>query len=376
MIDSYNKVYIDDQALAFNYQLLVETVPAGGRVLAMVKADGYGHGMVEVARIFAAAGCNQFGVAEIGEGVVLREAGCTGDIVIFLGVAEHELGYCFTHSITPVLFSHEMIRMAGAEAARRDTRIGVYLKFDCGMSRLGFMPDQIDEVLATLKQYPALDLAGLMTHFPCADDRGSTQTVASATTFRGMVAGANELPLVTHSLGNSGALLYFTEHGGELFRPGLALYGYYPDGSGSRPADRTTALRPAMSFTSRVLQVKTVGAGSGISYGHTYIAERDMDLAVLPVGYSDGYLRSLSNRAQVLIGGQRAPLRGRVCMNLCMVDITHIHGVQPGDEVVLMGAQGDDLIDADEIGTWCDTISYEILCAVGSANQRLYVSKQ
>ncbi len=169
---------------------------------------------------------------------------------------------------------------------------------------------------------------------------------------------------------NSGGALYFPAMHGSIVRSGIALYGYYPNGSAGRDEAGEKAFKPAMRFSTRVLQINRIKAGAGISYGHTFIAERDMELAVLPVGYSDGYPRMLSNRAEVLIAGRRAPIKGRVCMNLCMVDVTDIPDIAQGTEAVLLGSQGDDCIDADEIASWCGTISYEILCSLGNNNKR------
>jgi alanine racemase len=159
-----------------------------------------------------------------------------------------------------------------------------------------------------------------------------------------------------------------------MVRVGISLYGYYPDGRAGRENISEEGLRPAMSCVSRIIQVKTVPAGSGISYGHTYITDRQTKLAILPIGYSDGLLRSMSNRAEVLIRGQRAPIRGRICMNMCMADISGIEQAEVGDEAVILGSQGADTIDADQIGEWSDTISYEVLCALGNNNQRDFLS--
>jgi alanine racemase len=159
-----------------------------------------------------------------------------------------------------------------------------------------------------------------------------------------------------------------------MVRVGISLYGYYPEGRAGRNGTADKGLRPVMSCLTRIIQVKTVAAGSGISYGHTYITDHETKLAILPIGYSDGLHRSLSNRAEVLIRGRRAPIRGRICMNMCMADISAIQEAAVGDEVVILGSQGTETIDADQIGEWSDTISYEVLCALGNNNQRDFLS--
>ncbi|SHH83671.1 alanine racemase [Desulfofustis glycolicus] len=371
-LSSYNQVSIDETALAANYRLLTSRVGESVRVLAMVKSDAYGHGLVPAARAFARAGCRDFGVAEIGEGVELRESGCRGEIFIFLGCAAEQIDYYFSHRLTPVVFSRDDLNVLAEMARRRGEKIGVYLKFDCGMARLGFDPDMAAAVARYCMELPEIEVIGVISHYPCADDPAASSNEAVAEAFAAAIEPFYRSPGFVRSLCNSGGTLYLPETHGDLVRAGIALYGYYPDGPSGRPPSGNPALRPALSFATTILQINKVKAGRGISYGHTYHAPHDMRLAVLPVGYSDGYLRCLSNRAEVLIGGRRAPVRGRICMNLCMADVTDIPTARAGDEAVLLGRQQEQTIDADEIAGWCETISYEILCALGNNNERSY----
>jgi len=371
-ISSWNRVIIDEAALAENYRLLTTRVGESVRVLAMVKSDAYGHGLTAAAGAFARAGCRDFGVAEIGEGVELREAGCGGEIFIFLGCAAEQVDYYFSHRLTPVVFSRDDLRRLAEAARGRGVKIGVYLKFDCGMARLGFHPDMAAALARYCYELPEIEVLGVISHYPCADDPAAISNEAVAAAFAAAAAPFDRSPGLVRSLCNSGGTLYLPATHGELVRAGIALYGYYPDGPAGRPAAGQPALRPALSCVTTILQINDVAAGSGISYGHTYHAPRDMRLAVLPVGYSDGYLRRLSNRAEVLIDGRRAPIRGRICMNLCMADVTDIPAARAGDEAVLLGRQRDQTIDADEIAGWSETISYEILCALGNNNERTY----
>jgi alanine racemase len=368
----YNRVIIDSAALAHNYHYLMSRCAPGVRLMAMVKSDAYGHSMTRVARLLGDNGCELFGVAEMAEGVALREAGCEGEIFIFLGFDPGDIDYLFTHNLTPVVFTSEDLERIAAAQRRRGVTIDVYLKFDCGMSRLGFSPSAAAGVFAHCKSL-AIEPVGIMSHFPCSDNRRSTNSTLVSEVFYQIdhhdPAGR---PLVK-SICNSGGLLYQPASHGDMVRIGISLYGYYPDGGTGRESDDGRGLRPAMRCLSRIIQVKTIAAGSGISYGHTYIANREMRLAVLPFGYSDGYFRSMSNRAEVLIRGQRAPLRGRICMNMCMADISAIEDAEVGDEVVLLGCQGSACIDADELGEWSGTISYEVLCALGNYNHREFL---
>ncbi|MCF6289966.1 MAG: alanine racemase [Desulfobacterales bacterium] len=375
-----NRVEIDLAALAANYAVVRETVGSGVRVMAVVKADAYGHGMVRVARTLAAAGARTFGVAEVEEGMALRGAGVPGEIVVLLGGPLESVAEMVGNQLTPVVFDIDTLAELSQRARALDAVLDVHLKVDVGMGRLGIMPAEVQGFVRQLTALPGLRLTGVLSHLPAADDPAADQnTSTQLRCFQEVLAGLeqkNGVGPVTH-IANSAALLYHQPARLDMVRPGISLYGYYPDGAAGIGA-ATVKLRPVMRFKTRVLQVKEVPAGAGISYGHTFVTRRPTRLAVLPVGYDDGYLRRLSNRAQVLIHGQRAPVRGRVCMNACMVDITDLDdaaAVRPGDEVVLIGPQGGELISADELAGWLETISYEVLCLIGSRNQRFYSEK-
>lgn len=370
---SFNRVIVDPAALAHNYHYLLNKAAPGSKFMAMVKSDAYGHSMTRVAGVLSDYGCALFGVAEIGEGVELRESGCTGQIFTFLGFAPGDVDYLFSHNLTPVIFTYEDLALVSEEQNKRGSRRDIYLKFDCGMSRLGFSPADAAAVFERCKNLSVIP-RGIMSHFPCSDDRSSGNSELVADIFYDINHNYSSTQNLMKSICNSGGLLYQPASHGDMVRIGISLYGYYPDGRQGREEDSGRGLRPAMKCVSRIIQLKTVAAGSGISYGHTYVTDRKTRLAVLPIGYSDGYFRTMSNRAEVLIGGSRAPIRGRICMNMCMADISHIENVAVGDEVVLLGSQGADTIDADEIADWSDTISYEVLCTLGNNNYREFIS--
>ncbi len=371
---SYNLVYIDLGAIKNNYNLLCDISQNGAKALAMVKADGYGHGMVEVARALVQAGCTIFGVAELREAIILREADIEGDIYVMLGCDEQHVEKIFEFDLTPVVFSLHTLGKLSAAAEKRNMSLGVHLKIDSGMGRLGFMPHEVEEILKQIDKTPHVHLAGIMSHFSQSDDVSSPQTLKSIELFTKLGHKARKDFKGIFHIANSGGLLNFPTSHGDMVRPGISLYGYYPDGGGCIHQKNGKTLIPAMSYSTRVIQVKILPIGSGISYGHTFITKRKTQIAVLPVGYEDGYPRCLSNRGEVLIKGKRAPILGRVCMNLTMVDITDIQGVEEGERVVLLGAQGEETITADEIAGWADTISYEILCMIGNNNERKYTS--
>ena len=370
-ISSFNRVIITSEYLQHNFAVLAGQLRPGTDVLAMVKSDGYGHGLPAAAEAFARAGCTRFGVAEIGEGVALRDSGCRGAILVFLGFDAKYSDYFFSHDLTPVIFRKEDLAAIADQALRKNRVIPIYLKFDCGMSRLGFKPSEAGDLVSRVSNHHQLQLKGIMSHYPCADDRSAENSRAVYRLFAQVLDSAGEKNQTTGSICNSGGILYFPESCGAMARSGISLYGYCPDGKAGRDTETGRNLKPAMSFVSRIVQLNDIPAGTGVSYGHIFTAEKDTRLAVLPVGYSNGYPRIMSNRAEVLIQGKRAPIRGRICMNLCMADVTEIAGVKEGDEVVLLGSQGNETIDADEIGGWADTVSYEILCSLGNNNQRM-----
>lgn len=371
-MSAYTRIIVDSNALIHNYRYICSRSENRAKVMAMVKSDGYGHSMTHVTRVLSNAGCNCFGVAELGEGVILREAGCRDEIYVFLGFEESDIDYLFTLEMIPVVFTIADLERISAAQMQHRSDLDVYLKFDCGMSRLGFDPSEAAKIFSKCEQL-SITPKGIISHFPCSDDRYSGNSREVSDEFFNIGTDSSSWPVLRKSICNSGGLLYYPESHGDMVRVGISLYGYYPDGSKGRKADSGIGLKPALRCVTRIIQVKTVPAGTGISYGHTYVTDRDTRLAVLPVGYRNGYFRSLSNRAEVLINGHRAPIRGRVCMNMCMVDVTGIEGVAVGDEAVLLGSQGAESIDADDIGGWSDTISYEVLCALGNNNTREFV---
>jgi len=341
----------------------------------MIKADGYGHGMVECARIFSSEGAAAFGVAESCEGRVLREAGITEPVFVLVGMMPQSIPEILENRLTPVVVDGSLLQELSANALERGVEVGLHIKMDAGMGRQGCLPEEVPDIVRSVNALPGLRLDGIMAHFPMADDPASDNTLEVFARFQQAVAGVETmLPqgCCLH-IANSGGLFHFTSTTLHMIRPGIALYGCYPDGR-EHVENGYDGLRPVMNFTTRVIQVRTVPAGTGLGYGQTYVTGRMTTLAVLPVGYEDGYLRKLTGRASVLVHGQRAPVVGRISMNLTIADVTDVAGeVRRGDEVVLLGCQGDDRITVDEIAGWMDTISYEVLCLFGNLNDRYYV---
>jgi len=337
-------------------------------VLAVVKANAYGHGAVPVSRALLAAGAHQLGVATVEEGLELRDAGMTAPILVMGGV--HDIPTLQRSALTPVLPSRDAVEAAARLAAPQPAPLRVHLKIDTGMGRLGLAPD---EALALLRSGwpPNLHLEGVMSHLASADEPDGRETEQQLARFRAFLDAIRSagLPVPTAHIANSAAILKYPSSHLDLVRPGLMLYGY---ASGPTPS---ADLRPALTWKSRVIQIKKVEKGQPVSYGGTFVASRPSTLAVLPVGYADGYSRALSNKGHVLIGGQPAPVVGRVCMDLTVVDVTDHPAVRPGDEAVLLGQQGAAAITADDLAAWQDTISYEVLCRIGPRVTRVYLDE-
>jgi alanine racemase len=372
---SANKVQINLAALRHNYLQLQEVVGNDVRLLPMVKANAYGHGLIPAARAFYEAGARAFGVAEIDEGVRLREAGVAGEIIVFLGALPAGFEDLLRYDLSPVVFQRETVQELSAFAMRAGKKVGVHVKIDVGMGRLGALPHEFQPLLESVGKLPGVYLAGVMSHLPLADNPEENITLAHGRTFLEAIAAAAESGTghIAH-IANSAALLRFPKLHCDMVRPGIALYGYYP--SNRLREEASVSLRPAMSFKSWVIQVKELTTGRGVSYGHTFVTGRPTRLAVVSAGYDDGYSRRLSGRAAVLIRGRRVPVLGTICMNACMADVTELDRVEVGDEVVLLGEQGREKITADEIAGWLGTISYEVLCLFGACNRHEYIDEE
>ena len=370
IVSSMLNLGIDLGALEHNYRQLRGLCEPQVKMLAVVKADAYGHGLLPVARNLARAGADYLGVGSLDEGLTLRQAGLTLPILLLLGILPQEAERTVAADLEVALFRRDVAEALAAAARSQMKKAKVHLKVDTGMGRLGLLPGEVPEFLAGLKDYRQLEVLGLISHLAVADLEDKTYTLRQLQDFTNLLAAARgqgwALPL-SH-ISNSAALWELKEAHLGLVRPGLMLYGSPPAPDRPPPVE----LKPVMTLTTQVLQLKRLPPGSSISYGCTHTTSDWCDLAVLPVGYCNGYNRLLSNRGAVLVQGKRAPIRGRVCMNLTMVEVTGIPGVKEGDRVTLLGQDGDDRISADELAAWADTISYEVYCLLGAANLRRY----
>ena len=338
-------------------------------IIAVVKANAYGHGARRVASALEMAGANMLAVADIEEGVDLRKAGIRVPILVFGALSVSELDGVFDFDLTPTISSPAAGHALQAGAEKRGATLRYHLKIDTGMHRLGFRHDNLRRTLPELLASKNLLLDAVHTHFGTADEPGHKLFETQRTRFESASRVLDELgagPRLRHAA-NSAALLRDSRVWYDFVRPGLLLYGVVPPPLGSN-----IDLKPVMSLTSRVVAVKGVRVGETVGYGGRFTADRPVTLAVIPAGYADGLDRRLEDHGFVLIRGQRAKIVGAVSMDMLTADVTDIDGVSTGDEVVFLGAQGDKSIDAREVADWIGTIPYEILCRLGSRVERVY----
>lgn len=357
-------------ALRANYRAL-SAYTNGASIMAVIKADAYGHGAVEVARALRQEGCAQFGVATVEEARELRVAGVSERIYLLAGYFADQAPEIVELDLVPPIFDLSLIEALDS-AASAAGRVGfrVQLEIDTGATRLGILPADLPEAVERLRHAPSLKVEGASTLLANAGDPASPITDRQLTVFRDAIATFKDagFDLPVRHVANSAAMVLRADAHFTLMRPGLAMYGLPPV-----PAVRDQVeLHPVMTLKTRVLQIKRVAAGSGVSYGHTFVAPRESVIGVLAVGYADGYRRGLQHGGEVMIRGRRAPIVGAVCMDLTMVDLTDVAGAQVGDEVILWGGAGEAMISVNDVARLAQTISYEMLCTVGRRVPRIY----
>jgi len=362
-------------ALRFNLNQLRRITGGKADILAVVKANAYGHGAVEVAQELEKAGAGIFGVATTEEGMELRRSGVSSPILVLAGIYPEEFEKVIENKLSPVVFDLEVARSLDARGKKSGQRIPVHLKVDTGMNRIGIPWREWESALKVMQSLRNLQVDGLMSHFSVAESERPDDLVFTEEQrrrFQGCLDSTRKIgmqPRYIH-LANSAATALQEPARFNLVRSGLMLYGLHP-----APALQSrVSLRPVLRWKTAILSLKRVAAGDPVSYGRTYCCRKESLIAVLPVGYADGYNRRLSNRGEVLIRGRRAKIAGIVCMDLSMVDVSEIRGVQAGDEVVLLGKQGSEEINAAEMAGWMESIPYEVLCAIGKRVPRLYHS--
>ncbi|WP_027717068.1 alanine racemase [Desulfovirgula thermocuniculi] len=359
---------VDLEAIGHNLREIKKLLRPGVRVMAVVKADGYGHGALEVARAALGEGASFLGVATVEEGIKLRKAGLTSPILVLSSCPPEQADLIMAHDLTPAVFSPAQAEALAREAFNRGRKVKVHLKVDTGMGRLGLRgPEEAAAFCRRISSWP-LEIEGIFTHFACAEEPSKEKSSRQLEGFREVLKRLEEegvCPPLRHAA-NSAAALEFPPAHLDMVRIGISLYGYHPRGKGAGGPD----LRPALSWKAKITQVKRLPPGSPLSYGWTYTTSAEEIIATVPVGYADGYRRALSNRGWVLVRGKRAPVVGRVCMDQLMIRLDE--EVAPGTQVTLLGCEGEESITADDLASWVDTISYEVLTSIGPRVPRIY----
>jgi alanine racemase len=343
----------------------------GRKVLAVVKAQAYGHGAVEVSRRLLTLGADMLGVALVEEGAELRAAGIGAPVLVMGAVFPDQAERITELSLTPIVYSVKLAEALSQAARRRGKTVNVHIKIDTGMGRIGLAPEDAADAIARVFKLPGLSVEGLMTHFADADLADKQFASKQMERFEALMKtlDARGLSIPLRHAANSAAVLDYRRALFTMVRPGLMLYGYSP--LEARPGDAD--VRPVLSLVTRIAFVKTVPAGAPISYGRTFVTKRESRIATIPIGYADGFSRALSNRGEALVRGTRVPVAGRVCMDMTMLDVTGVPGVSEGDDVVLIGRQGNEEITADDLASKAGTIAYEVLCGISSRVPRVYV---
>jgi len=365
---------IDCGNLAHNLTVIRGLLKPGTKIMAVVKADAYGHGAVQAAKVLSRAGADMFAVASLEEGIQLREAGVSSDILI-LGYTQPEWAQAVVQGdFIQTVYHLGLARALQREALSLNKTARVHVKIDTGMSRIGLLPEKAAYFVREIAASDGLSLDGVFTHLSCADDPGNDFSDEQLARFDDFLAQMDRHGVARpriHICNSAGIVRYPGAHA-DMVRPGIVLYGLYPSPAFAErfPLD----LRPVMSVKTSIVELKTVPSGARISYGGTFVTKRPARIATMPAGYADGFSRALSNRGFVLVQGQRAPIVGNVCMDFLMADVTDVPGVSVNDEAVLAGKQGAERISFDEIAALMNAINYESVSLIGKRVPRVYTN--
>ena len=369
-------VNVNLSALVHNLKELRRMTGEPARIMAVVKADAYGHGAIRVAETLLENGASFLSVARISEAVELRDAGIAAPILLFGDILPCQVGYMIRNDIRATVISLEMARPLAMEAVRLGGALKVHIKVDTGMGRLGIVADPLSivhapgensilarEEIQAICGLKGLKVEGIYTHFANADRLDKAHALGQVSLFTNLLDSLESQgmrPLLCH-MANSAAILEMPQAHLDMVRAGISLYGLWP----SHEVDRGRVdLKPVMSITSTIIHLKRVPGQFAVSYGSTHMTSRETLLATVPIGYADGYSRKLSSRGEMIVRGIKVPVVGRVCMDLTMIDVGSVPGVKVGDEVTILGRQGKEEVTADDIASLCETINYEVVASL------------
>lgn len=361
---------IDLDAIEYNYNSIRKKVPNGVKLLAVVKADAYGHGSLEITK-FLDDKCDFFGIATVGEAVKLKKAGIKSPMLILGHVMPNEYSLVVEHDIRVPIFSYNDAKALSDEAVKQGKTVAFHFCVDTGMSRIGFqVNDESADVCKEISLLPNIYAEGIFSHFATADEEDLSKALTQRTYFKSFISmlESRGINIPIKHINNSAGIMNFDQYF-DMCRMGIILYGVYP----STEVDKSLLdIKPALSWTTHISYIKTLAAGREISYGGTYKTTEPRVIATVPIGYADGYPRDLSNIGRVIINGKYAKIVGRVCMDQFMVDITDIDGVKLGDEVVLIGSQGDAVLTVEDVADNAHSFNYEQLCRISPRVPRTY----
>ena len=373
---TYSRVYakIDLDAIAYNMEQMKQNIRPETKVMAVIKADGYGHGAVQIAEMMERWNYIWgFAVATLDEAVVLRTEGIQKPILVLGCVFPDQYMEMLKHEIRMNIYTEEMAESISRMAAREGKTAYMHIKLDTGMSRLGFgINEQSAETIKRISKMPNVNMEGIFTHFTKADEKDKSFTKKQIQEFVWMTERLKEknVRFTYEHCSNSAGIIDVPEANFDIVRAGISTYGLYP----SEEVDKTNVkLKPALALKSHVAFVKEIESGTPVSYGGTLVAKEKMKIATIPVGYADGYPRSLSNKGYVLIRGKKAPILGRVCMDQFMVDVTQIEGVSFGDKVTMIGKDGNEILPVEVLSELSGRFNYEFVCDLGKRIPRVYV---
>ncbi len=363
---------IDLDAIAHNMKEIRSITNPDAEIMAVVKADAYGHGFLEVSRTLLENGADRLSVATLDEAVQLREHGVDVPALILGAMSGAAAADLIRYDITPAVFTYELAKALSDEAKKQGKRAKIHIKVDTGMSRIGFLAGEdnsgIAEEILRISRLPRIEIEGIFSHFAASDEYDREYTCLQYGRFTDLCSRLEERGLyipIKHICNSAGIMMYPEMHL-DMVRPGIILYGMYP----SDEVDKSKLdLIPAMTLKAVITNVKEVEAGRGVSYGKDYITDKRTVIATVPIGYADGYLRKLANKGKMLVNGKKAPIIGRICMDQCMIDVTNVHNIKRGDEAIIFGREG---VTIDDIAGWLETINYEVSCLVGRRIPRIY----
>jgi alanine racemase len=363
---------VDLDKLAHNMRE-IRRVSKSKDIIAVIKADGYGHGALDIAPTLLENGATRIAVAVLSEAIELRRGGIEEPIMVLGFTPPSLIDMLIRYDIEQTVYSYDLAKEISLMAQRKNKIARIHVALDTGMGRIGFLPnDESADEVYKISKLPNIIIEGLFSHFSSADEENKDYTTYQFNNYNNFYEKLLQkgIKINTRHIANSAAIIDFPESHFEAVRPGIILYGYYP--SNEVDKDRID-LKPVMSLKTNVVHIKTIPAGEYISYGRKFKTNRESVIATLPVGYADGYTRLLYNKAKVIINGSFAPVIGRICMDQCMVDVTDIGNVNVGDEVTLMGEQGDLKFTADAIAELIGTINYEVTCMISKRVPRVYM---